>query len=359
MRVLITEPIYKHAMALARYLKAFDPTIETVALSSYQPRFPKLLARHYDSLVVGDLEEVLKEEKHDLLLPVGNASVERASALNAATAILPPPESVCIALNKWLTLERAQQLNIPIPNTHKVQHLDDVDRLPLDFPCVVKGTMEAGKNVVSYPQSKEEAKRAINGMVMDASQKGAFPIIQEYVPGVGLGFFGFYQRGVLKRFYMHQRIREFPLSGGASTAAKSIYHQQAFEYGKKLLDSLQWHGAAMVEFKYDPPTGRLALMEINPKFWGSTELGLAAGVNFGELLVRVKRGEEVVADLSPGSYRKMTFCWPFEGDLAALIQSGNWKGLLDYRQKGHESNVKANGFLLNCYRVLEFFKGRR
>ena len=45
----------------------------------------------------------------------------------------------------------------------------------------------------------------------------------------------------------------------------------------------------MVEFKLDEQTQEVKLMEINPKFWGSLELGLAAGVNFGELLVRTAR----------------------------------------------------------------------
>ena len=35
----------------------------------------------------------------------------------------------------------------------------------------------------------------------------------------------------------------------------------------------------MVEFKRDSE-GKLKLMEINPKFWGSLELSLKAGVNF-------------------------------------------------------------------------------
>ena len=155
---------------------------------------------------------------------------------------------------------------------------------------------------------------------------------------------------------MHQRIREFPVSGGASTAAKTIYHAQAFEYGKKLLDHLKWHGPAMVEFKYDPHTEKLALMEINPKFWGSTELGLAAGVNFGELLVRARRGESIAPDYSADSYQRLSFYWPFEGDLAALWQTKDWQGLKQYWEEPYYTNAKANGFLLNCFRLLELLK---
>ena len=45
----------------------------------------------------------------------------------------------------------------------------------------------------------------------------------------------------------------------------------------------------MVEFKHQQSPDRLVLMEINPKFWGSVELALEAGVDFASDLVRVPR----------------------------------------------------------------------
>lgn len=358
MKILITEPTYKHALAISHYLKAFDPSLQTIGVSSYQPRFPSLFAAHYDEIKVGAVEEILRCEPHDLLIPVGNASVELASSLSLATAVLPPKESLAIGLSKPKTLAFAEKLGIPIPKTLTLESLAGLSDFSLSFPCVVKGSMEAGKNVVTYPKDLKELFRDVEAAYRDPTQKLHYPIIQEYVCGTGLGFFGFYQQGKLKRFYMHQRIREFPLSGGASTAAKTIFHAKAFAYGKRLLDALQWHGPAMVEFKYDPETDALALMEINPKFWGSTELGLAAGVNFGELLLRVRRGEELKEDLSPDSYKKITFKWPFEGDLRAILQARDWKALIAYAKKKDLTNTKTNGFWLNSFRLLEGLKKR-
>jgi predicted ATP-grasp superfamily ATP-dependent carboligase len=58
-----------------------------------------------------------------------------------------------------------------------------------------------------------------------------------------------------------------------------------------LLKALNWFGVAMVEFKMDPRDGIPKLMEINPRFWGSLSLAVAAGVNFPYLLYRMSRGE--------------------------------------------------------------------
>ena len=259
-------------------------------------------------------------------------------------------------MDKLKTVRLAEKLQIPVPVTISDYDIEDLEKIKIKFPCVVKGAYEAGKKVIAYPRSVPELKEAVKRIHSDSSQHGAMPIIQEYVNGTGLGFFGFYQKGSLKRFYLHQRIREMPITGGASTSAKTIFHQDAYDFGKRILDHLSWHGVAMVEFKYDPATGRLALMEINPKFWGSTELGLAAGINFGELLARTKNGEDVPDALFPDSYKKMKFFWPAEGDLQSIFQRRNWKELLEYFQGGYKTNIWENGILLNMVRVIQNWK---
>lgn len=352
MKICVTDATFKHAQALARYLHLYDPQLEIIGVTPVQPRFPLPYARHFSRLAVGELPDVIGKESPDLIIPVGNRSVECVSAMGTSKALLPDPDSLAIALDKEKTVKLAMELGIPVPQTYVVENIKELDTLETAFPCVVKGVIEAGKNMVAYPKNRLELATAFHTIMNTPSQRGHLPVVQEYVPGVGLGFFGFYQNGVLKRFYMHQRIREFPITGGASTAAKTIFHPEAFRYGKLILDHLKWNGVAMVEFKFNMASGGLALMEINPKFWGSTELGLAAGVNFGELLVRASRGEEIPPDLSPDSYKEMKFFWPCDGDLLAIAQSRNWKTLLEYVRGGYATNVKANGFLLNIISIL-------
>jgi predicted ATP-grasp superfamily ATP-dependent carboligase len=77
---------------------------------------------------------------------------------------------------------------------------------------------------------------------------------------------------------MHRRIREYPITGGASTAAESFYDPALRDLRLTLLRALNWHGVAMVEFKKDQRDGTHKL--INAKFWGSLDLAIAAGVDF-------------------------------------------------------------------------------
>lgn len=356
MKICITDATFKHSLGLARYLKEYDSTLKLIGITEFKPKTYSLYKRQYDHLEIGPLSDILKKIEHDLVIPVGNKSVELISRLQQHKAILPKKEMIDLAISKRLTAELAENLGIPVPKTYQIMHIEDISNLQLTFPCIVKGALEAGKNLISYPKNKKELHNAVTNFINDPSQQQTMPIIQEYVPGVGLGFFAFYQKGILKRFYMHQRIRELPITGGSSTAAKTIFHPKGFEYGKMLLDKLEWHGPAMVEFRYDPLQDKLWLMEINPKFWGSTELGLAAGVNFGEFLLRTIKGESLQQNLSVDSYKRMQFFWPVDGDITALIKKGNYQGFVEYLKGGYSTNLSTYGFGLSLAGLIKTLK---
>ena len=61
---------------------------------------------------------------------------------------------------------------------------------------------------------------------------------------------------------------------------------------ERLLESLGWTGVAMVEFRRSPD-GRAALMEINPRLWGSVQLAIDSGIDFPALLVDLFHGAPV------------------------------------------------------------------
>ena len=89
--------------------------------------------------------------------------------------------------------------------------------------------------------------------------------------------------------------------------------------GKELLDALNWHGVAMVEFKREERTGHLYLMEINPKFWGSLDLALASGVNFPVLDVCMALGEDI--PYSEDYQVGLKFYWPLDGEIRHILEN--------------------------------------
>jgi len=137
-------------------------------------------------------------------------------------------------------------------------------------------------------------------------------MLQEYITGAGCAFFAVYNKGKCGLTFQHKRVREYPVSGGASVCAESYKNDLVQKYGKRLLDALNWHGVAMVEFKLNNK-GIPILMEINPKFWGSTDLALEAGVNFPKALIDILNGKEI--SYSEKYSYPFKFHWSLHGDI--------------------------------------------
>ena len=62
---------------------------------------------------------------------------------------------------------------------------------------------------------------------------------------------------------------------------------------KIILDSLDWHGIAMLEYKIDKFTNKPYLLEINPRFWGSLNQAIVSGLNFPYWLYLISIGNDL------------------------------------------------------------------
>jgi predicted ATP-grasp superfamily ATP-dependent carboligase len=170
-----------------------------------------------------------------------------------------------------------------------IEQAEDAHRaFGLPFPLVVKparsrvlDTDHWISNSVAYATSPEHLVQ----MLQELSPM-QFPILaQERIEGAGIGVFACYDHGRLLALFSHQRIREKPPSGGVSVLRESIpVDPRAGEYACALLEALDWHGVAMVEFKLDNRDNCPKLMEINGRFWGSLQLAIDAGVDFPRMV---------------------------------------------------------------------------
>jgi predicted ATP-grasp superfamily ATP-dependent carboligase len=150
---------------------------------------------------------------------------------------------------------------------------------------VVKPAVGSGSRGVSYAEDAGGLVRAAAGLF--AAGEGRV-LVQERLPrdGKGIGVSLLMGRGGdLKAFFVHRRLREFPVSGGPSTLRESVYRPEAVQAAHELLKSTDFRGVAMVEFKTDARDGKIKLLEVNPRFWGSLSLAVDAGVNFPYLLL--------------------------------------------------------------------------
>ncbi len=201
--------------------------------------------------------------------------------------------------NKWNLLELAKRLNISIPDTHFVKDVSALDDIVprLKFPAVLKpyrsmiySNGRCIASCVQYANSTQELRETVARH--EYFNQHPF-LIQEYIAGQGQGIFALYDHGKPLAFFAHRRLREKPPSGGESVLSESIplNHEQR-EMACSLLNSVDWHGVAMVEFKVSPD-GTPYLIEVNGRFWGSLQLAIDAGVDFPWLLFQLATGAQV------------------------------------------------------------------
>lgn len=283
-RVFVTDGSYRNALAAVRALGAERwrvtvgerdsvPRGDVVASWSRYceetVRFPD--PRLHAEAALGALGTHFASHSYDAVIPVGLDTVEffvhHAHALRVPV-MLPPAQAFAIASDKRRTFEHARTIGIPIPATVPASHWE-----ALQPPLVLKHPRSGAEIVRTHAEATARV-AAMNG------GRDSW-LAQEFVPGEnGFGYFGFFVHGAERGYFMHERLIQYPREGGPSVVARSIRDERLHEIGRTLLESLNWHGVAMVEFKRSDRDGELYLIEINPKLWGSLDLAIAAGANF-------------------------------------------------------------------------------
>jgi len=284
-------------------------------------------------MFIEGLLEILESSDYEMLLSSREVTTipiiyKKRKLERYATVPFPQPEKVEYTIDKLKTFKLAERVGIPIPKTYYANDLDELMDIKdqVNFPIVVKPrsktTWVNGTPVMlkvtgrNYVRSAEEMVRISTEIF---KKTGKMPLIQEYVPGTGYGVEVLFNRGTPRAIFMHRRLREYPITGGASTFRESVYREDLKEYALKLMEALNWHGVAMVEFKIDSRDDTPKLMEINGRFWGSLALSVAAGVDFPYLLYKMFTD----GDVEPvWKYKLGVKCrWLLPGDILWFISS--------------------------------------
>jgi predicted ATP-grasp superfamily ATP-dependent carboligase len=330
-RALVTDEHYKHSLGIVRQLGRQGVAVSVVASSkeslACRSRYCReviLAESGQPESLVKTILQTLRQRHFDLVIPVSYSMTlalarQKDQLLPYTRLEVPPYQTIAQASDKWEMTRLAQRVAVPAPRTIRASELDQLGP-ELRFPLVLKPQQETpGRPPIRYLYKKEELS-AVRLQLSNSRHNGASSefIVQEYVPGHGCGLFATYQNGVCKRVFMHRRLREYPASGGVSSCAESFYDLKLESHGRRMLDALNWHGVAMVEFRRDDRDGEYKLMEINPKFWGSLDLALAAGADFPSDLCQMALGGTL--SFTDQYVRDLRFHWPLssQGDLYHL-----------------------------------------
>ena len=264
---------------------------------------------------VESLLRFVKSENFDLLIPITDLTMipilERRDEFEDYVRVAAPLYKTAIkALDKARTIKIAEECGVPYPKTFLIEGgvktLKDVASR-LQYPVVIKPRMkvlwkkeQAVMLKVTPRNYAYNSKDLMDKYTKIISQFNKFDIshdfflIQEFAEGEGYGVELLMHNLEPKAVFMHKRLREYPITGGASTLRMSVWNEKLANYAIILLRKMNWQGVAMVEFKVNSQNEDVKLMEVNGRFWGALQLALNAGVDFPYLLYRVMMEEDVV-----------------------------------------------------------------
>ncbi|MCU0757990.1 MAG: hypothetical protein MUF07_02165 [Steroidobacteraceae bacterium] len=294
--VLLTNGDQRSALAVARSLHARG--IEVLALApdrgGYASRTRALrevvVAPRSDADPRAFLEavrDVVRRRGIGLVVPISD---EDLLALDAARGsfgdvrlAMAPSESLRLVLDKRANLDLAALHGVPVPREFRLQHRDQLPEMiaQLGWPIVLKRPGSPLDPRVPHCPIRVRVlhDRGALEAALDALPPGApFPLFQEFVAGEAYNLVCMAIRGEVVAIHQYQSLRTWE---GCGVLRRTVPADVLLEaHARRLLRALDWDGVAHVGFFSDARTGRTGYMEVNGRFWGSTQVSVDAGWDF-------------------------------------------------------------------------------
>ena len=267
--------------------EALEPGIymRDVVDKTYQIPFPS--AGH--EALLHRLQYVHKQEKLDLIIPNFDAELfgfikfsHKLAAMGIRT-FLPTMNQFQARLKSNLNIF-GLRLGINVPKSQSITSVEDM-RVALNgfkYPVVIKGKFYDAKIAYNFEQAQAYYYKI-------SAQWGIPLILQQFIEGdeynltgLGDGKGNLIGAVPMRKMYITDK--------GKAWAGITIQDQALINMAKTFCAGTKWSGGFELEVIKDK-TGRMHLIEINPRFPAWVYLSVGAGQNHPEALVRLALGE--------------------------------------------------------------------
>ena len=201
---------------------------------------------------------------------------------------LPTPDSELLATvhDRLRLAAAAEDAGVAVPETRLLTEVDDWTP-----ELIIKSryNLLTESYLTAYNSTESETVKTITHLSpgehpdTDAivQEMKHVPIVQEYVRSNDEYVFGaLYDHGEPLATFQHRQIRGDSYTGGGGVYRETVDIPELETAGRTLLDSLDYHGLACIEYMEDAETGEFVLTEINPRMWQSLPCAVTAGADF-------------------------------------------------------------------------------
>jgi predicted ATP-grasp superfamily ATP-dependent carboligase len=350
--VLVLDGEWRHALSVTRSLgkkgiKVIVASFSKIALGKFSRYCSAKITyphpRQFPDDFIDFLIRFTQKVKIDLIIPNDDFTVEllskhRSHFDNIATIPLKDYNVVSKALDKAQTTKLAMENDIPCPKTHFINREPEISKVAdkLEFPAIIKPRKGTGAVGLAKVFSKAEFLKQYRRI----HRVFPFPIVQDFIPGPNTkhNFCAILnEKGETTASFAMEHLRLYPYDAGVGTYARSVKNDALTNYGLKFLKALQWYGIAQVEFKFDPRDNLPKLLEVNPRFWGMTEMAICSGMDLPYILYRmVVHGDQTVySEYQSEQYLR----WFLPGEILHFLSNPNRRHILKDFIKFSDKNL--------------------
>lgn len=244
------------------------------------------------------LARICQKEKIDVIIPSWDPYVyvlsKNKQFFQRMGVVIPVPDYdiTVLALDKYLTIQAAQEVGFPCPRTYLYQSPDDLKSIVNreTFPLVIKPRVGSGGRGMTIVKDYAELLQKLPLTI----EKHGNPMIQEYIPGrERLSFAVLLDRsGELKAAFNERLVRNFRVTARFGTVAEGArLDSQLINNAERLLRRLGWWGAVSVGTIRDARDGQYKLMEINPRHSRNMWRRIAFGFNEPLSCIKIAKRE--------------------------------------------------------------------
>jgi predicted ATP-grasp superfamily ATP-dependent carboligase len=202
------------------------------------------------------------------------------------TLATPSMETLRTVHDRVRLVEACEAAGVPAPETTPLREMND-----WTGEHIVKSRYNvlADEYVGTHDEGEwdvvKEFTHVCSGDVPDVDalceSMGHEPIVQEFVPVEDEYMFGgLYDHGEPLATFQHKQLRGNSYTGGGGVYRRSMYDEDLERVARALLDHLDYHGLACIEYMKHAETGEYVITEINPRTWQSLSTAVWAGADF-------------------------------------------------------------------------------
>jgi glutathione synthase/RimK-type ligase-like ATP-grasp enzyme len=196
--------------------------------------------------------------------------------------------------DKWRFQQFLTRHGLPAPRAELLQDVDQLSAVvgQLGFPLVVKPLYGESSHGIAVVDDAD----ALYRHLQTGSKYTRLPLLlQEYVRGYDADISVLAQGGEVICHVLHARR--------AGCTLEFMHSEEALQVARQIVAASGFTGVANIDLRIDEASGKVTVIECNPRFWYTLQASLWRGVNFVEAGFRLMQGARPeIAAPSGGRY---------------------------------------------------------